>query len=296
MSTFSSKTLLLLLSLFLLFTKINGWWCESHMLIAQVAKDNLDPEVLKKVNENIKWFSETNDFPLANDIVDVACWADDLKSKNKLYAMEEWHFINLPYNPYNMTIPYFEKLNVVYETNEMGRALEELHKHKSVNEWVKSFSLANMIHFYGDVHQPLHATEYYNPKYFPNGDEGGLLFDIYIENYPMKLHFAWDSVCRKYIDAPTRPLNDSSRDMIENVASYLQQTYNFTDEQKQEYNMTKMALESYNYAILYAYVNNTIQINQTLDSNYIANCIEISEMRLTLAGYRLASQLNYLFK
>jgi hypothetical protein len=112
----------------------------------------------------------------------------------------------------------------------------------------------------------------------------------------MKLHFAWDSVCRKYMNAPNRPLNDTSREEIENTALYLQQTYNFTDQQKKEYNTTKIALESYNYAVEYAYLNNALQVNQTLNNSYIKNCIYIAEQRITLAGYRLASQLNYLLK
>jgi hypothetical protein len=282
----------------LLFLPVSAWWCQSHMLIAQIAKDNLEPKVLEKVNREIEWFSKNNDFPMANDIVDVACWADDLKNKENLYAMEEWHFINLPYNPENISLQPMEAQNVVFEINELSRSIHENYQKYNENKWIFTFAIANLIHFYGDISQPLHATELFSKKqnFFPFGDRGGLLFDIFIENYPMKLHFAWDSVCRKYLDAPNRPLNDTSREEIENIALYLQQTYNFTEQEKKEYNMTRVALESYDYAVEYAYLNNTLKVNQTLNSDYINNCIYIAEKRITLAGYRLASQLNFLLK
>jgi hypothetical protein len=285
----------LLLSI-LLLSPVSAWWCESHMLIAQIAKDNLDPAVLSKINKEIVWFSKNNDFPMANDIVDIACWADDLKDKESLYAMEEWHFINLPYNPDNITLTPMEAQNVVYEIDELSRSVRENYQKYNENKWIFTFAVANLIHFYGDIHQPLHSAKLFDQQNFPQGDRGGMLFDIFIEGYPMKLHFAWDSVCRKYLNAPNRPLNDTSREELENIAMYLQQTYNFTNQQKKEYNMTKVALESYDDAVEYAYLNHTLQVNQTLDNNYIRKCIYVAEERLTLAGYRLASQLNYLLK
>jgi hypothetical protein len=73
---------LILLSI-LLLSPVSAWWCQSHILIAQIEKDNLNlnPGVLSKINQEITWFSKNNYFHMANDIVDIACWADDLKDK-----------------------------------------------------------------------------------------------------------------------------------------------------------------------------------------------------------------------
>jgi S1/P1 Nuclease len=41
----------------------------------------------------------------------------------------------------------------------------------------ESFILRLLIHYIGDIHQPLHATAKVNPNY-PKGDMGGNLFTI----------------------------------------------------------------------------------------------------------------------
>lgn len=60
-------------------------------------------------------------------------------------------------------------MNVVSAINAMRTALQT---NRSTNPYILHFALANLIHFVGDVHQPLHTTTRYSHK-LPHGDKGG---------------------------------------------------------------------------------------------------------------------------
>jgi len=108
-----------------------------------------------------------------------------------------------------------------------------------------------------------------------------------------RLHFIWDSVCWEYNQELDRPLSSKSLEVVENFATYLTSTYTFTDDQKKEYNSTKFALESFADAVSTAYPGT--YNGMTIDAAYLARCKPVAEARVAIAGYRLASELNYIF-
>ncbi len=56
----------------------------------------------------------------------------------------------------------------------------------------KSYALRFIIHYIGDIHQPLHMVEKVN-KENPKGDSGGNSFDIAKKGEVSNLHSLWDS-------------------------------------------------------------------------------------------------------
>lgn len=56
----------------------------------------------------------------------------------------------------------------------------------------KSFALRLLIHFLGDIHQPLHCLNRVNEDY-PKGDIGGNAFPIPYHYTADNLHALWDS-------------------------------------------------------------------------------------------------------
>jgi len=90
----------------------------------------------------------------------------------------------------------------------MGTLISALKGAKSVNpenagavSWSlgDSFDLRLLIHFVGDIHQPLHATSRYTSKY-PHGDAGGNGFKLTSKDGVTNLHSLWDSVLYSYPD------------------------------------------------------------------------------------------------
>jgi len=55
-----------------------AWWCDGHMLVAQIAYANLSGTSQTKADQLISTLAQT--YPESPDFVTSACWADDLKS------------------------------------------------------------------------------------------------------------------------------------------------------------------------------------------------------------------------
>jgi len=281
--------LVTLLVLIALAASANAWWCTGHMAIVQIAKENLDSGVYSQVESIITALSAAGPFPKSPDFVQAACWADDLKSYG-LEAMAGWHFINQPYDPSGYPIAKWPVQDENVE--KLIMQLGETAKKNPTPAYDLAFALANLIHFYGDIHQPLHATELFSATY-PTGDYGGNAQDVTVDGTATKLHFVWDAICWEYHADVTRPLSSTDYTMVKTLATYLQTTYTFSDSQKKEWNSTIMAQESFNDAVQYAYPGT--YSGMTISSAYLAACKPIAEARVALAGYRLASELNYIF-
>ena len=73
----------------------------------------------------------------------------------------------------------------------------------------RSFALRLIIHYVGDIHQPLHATTLVDDEY-PNGDAGGNFEHIPNICGASNLHAVWDSLTYLYCGYPFLPLNDSN--------------------------------------------------------------------------------------
>ena len=76
------------------------------------------------------------------------------------------------------------------------------------NETVsQSFALRLLMHYVGDVHQPLHGSSRYSSEY-PTSDVGGNLFTL--ENYDgsKNLHAAWDALVYSQHSNIKRPIPD----------------------------------------------------------------------------------------
>ena len=60
----------------------------------------------------------------------------------------------------------------------------------------KSLTLRNLVHFVGDIHQPLHVSNYYD-KDHPTGDLGGNIFMVKNDSgamYADNLHYYYDHI------------------------------------------------------------------------------------------------------
>ena len=58
-------------------------------------------------------------------------------------------------------------------------------------------ALRLIIHYVGDIHQPLHCVNLVNSDY-PEGDKGGNAFKLRYRYRVKNLHALWDSVMYKY--------------------------------------------------------------------------------------------------
>jgi hypothetical protein len=74
----------------------------------------------------------------------------------------------------------------------------------------KSIALRLLLHYYGDIHQPLHCASRYTLDQFPDGDRGGNEFKLKNHYKASNLHALWDSVIYTYRKTIYRPFTEKS--------------------------------------------------------------------------------------
>jgi hypothetical protein len=84
-------------------------------------------------------------------------------------------------------------------------------KHTNSEDEAKSLALRLLIHYYGDVHQPLHSSDRYTEEH-PDGDKGGNSFPLKFHYKANELHAVWDNVIYEYHTNPKRPFTPATWD------------------------------------------------------------------------------------
>lgn len=149
---FTVLTLLLVLDS---STFADAWWGKGHMTVAEIARRHLTPSNLQKAELLVEILSVVGPYSKSSQFIEIGPWADDLKSMG-LMTTYTWHFIDQPYNPDNVTIAHdpIDTVNV----REVIPLLMSSIESKSTNYDILAHSLAYLVHFVGDIHQPLHCA------------------------------------------------------------------------------------------------------------------------------------------
>lgn len=189
----------------------HAWGCQGHEAVALIAEMHLNPHALAMVNQILKdgpidpalnrYCKETGLTPMA----DAATWPDDIRSVRP--DATNWHFIDIPRGASKSDI---EKYCEVPEapgsatppvsTGCITKALREqiaFLRAPESSPQKRADALRFVIHFVGDIHQPLHDTT--------NNDRGGncvaveylgvesQLRNPQTESYSPNLHGVWDT-------------------------------------------------------------------------------------------------------
>ena len=299
------KFYLLLLSVCLCLPA-KSWWDPGHMLTALIAYENLNPNAKKQVDKLIKKLSE--DYPYSNNFVSAATWPDDIKAEG-VRNFNSWHYTNIPYNPSQIAVQPPPQVDIIWAIDKAKDAL----KSKTVREVDKARQLAFLIHFVGDIHQPLHSTSYYNND-LPAGNIGGNAFPIASFGKWKNLHAAWDDGCGfpsslNDINPYGQPREKLSKADMNRLRAFADTIRTMHPEESLPISMILdqdfWALESHKLAVKYGYRGvqsiseegrkKYVQPNDQLSEYYLEAGKKIVAERLALGGYRLAGILNEIF-
>jgi hypothetical protein len=77
-----------------------------------------------------------------------------------------------------------------------------------------------LIHYVGDVHQPLHGSSRVDKEY-PEGDRGGNSFPVPSIDGAKNLHSVWDSVAYEFTDDYSLPLSADNWTLLTQQAADL---------------------------------------------------------------------------
>jgi hypothetical protein len=158
--------------LFLCRNEAWGWGNDAHRLIAEQAERQLQPRVLAEVQ---RLLSAEPGATMGS----VASWADE----NRTRTDAPWHYVNLPRGVgcrYEADRDCPDGSCVVGAIERQVKVLKS-----SAPDEQRLRALKFVIHFVGDVHQPLHAGH--------AEDRGGNTFQLQAFGRGTNLHSLWDT-------------------------------------------------------------------------------------------------------
>lgn len=272
--------------LLMMATQAFAWWETPHMLVANIAYEEMTPHARERADKLIALHAKQ--YPKTADFVTASVWADDIKGQgNKTYST--WHYVTLTFKDVNEPLPthkdFPSKYHVSWAINEEIKLLKD----PNVSEDEKGLALRRLIHWVGDIHQPLHATTHISPNY-PKGDSGGNLFKVNLPKPMHNLHTLWDSGLNHWIDVD-RPLTPAGKSQLDHESARLMATYGHKELGTKDPYL--WAINSHDLARHHAYTG--LDYNGTPSVAYTLQGEQLTDIRVTLAGQRLARILNEVF-
>ncbi len=169
------RTFLLVAALFIAQSAFS-WGVLGHRIVGEVAQQHLTKKAKKELRkligkETLAWWSN---------------WPDFIKSDSTWNHASPWHYVDLPgHMPKDKFIDELKKRsgkNLYTQIQAMAADL----KNKSLPIEKRREALYFLVHFVGDLHQPLHVGR--------DEDAGGNKITVYWFDKKTNLHTLWDSM------------------------------------------------------------------------------------------------------
>jgi hypothetical protein len=254
------KLLLIAFAIILLPVVCWGWGREGHQVIATVAEDHLDESTKVMIQSLIG----------NNHLYSIATWADDVRKERRDTA--PWHYVDIRLgSAYDASRDCaFPHSCVVVKIEEFLKVLTD----KNASREDRAEALKFVVHFVGDIHQPLHAVEEARGGngirvQFLNGDRCG--------PYECNLHGVWDTSMIQHTGMSREEYARHEEELI--AAEKLnEQPIGMPEQWANE--SAKLAQVAW------------VPDGADLDERYYDQQIKIVDSQMALAGLRLARLLN----
>jgi hypothetical protein len=295
-----------------------AWGCTGHEVVALIALQNLKPDVASQVESILatqrhgysgRYCSDLSLDPIAY----YATWADDYRAGHP--ATGAWHYWDIPLKLDSATADQFCDQGCV--TKALQDQLAIL-KDTSQDPAKRADALKFVIHFTGDLHQPLHVED--------NNERGGNCVPSgFLKNktkqtdkstgaYAPNLHGLWDTEIVEYIGNAHPRAKDAVQGFANSLAT--DQKSVIQKAAKEQVDFVAWALESHAIAQKDPYINLPAKIpvaqtvapvtecsdnntsetlakkHETIQNSYIDAVSPDIQLQLAKAGGRLTAVLN----
>jgi len=243
-----------------------GWGKNGHEIVGQLANNFLNSMASKLATEFIG-----NQYTMEQ----IAPWPDNYDHSPIGKWSAPCHYVNMPRGALNYTSDVCGKCCVVGAILNYTNILEQTEESPTPCDFSQSAepcALEFLVHFVGDVHQPLHVGY--------ADDEGGNTVKVTFFGNPSNLHKVWDDDMILKWHSTIDPAIKELQSIIDNNPQLVQQ-YLASDDP------VEWADESYSYTVGTVY--NGIP---TLDEEYYQSNLPIVQQRLIAAGLRLGNLFN----
>ena len=266
-----------------------AWGFDGHKIVAIIAADNLTPAAASHVADILGVSADKRAIATA---MEAASIRPDFEFRDEDPLTKPWHFIDICLQDQRADVPARcpRGYCVTGKIDEYSKRLKE----SKYDRWGAAGDLAFLIHFVGDIHQPLHAAN--------DADRGGNCVTVDSNTRAKDLHEVWDTTVVRRLEYSI----DSGRPRT--TAHKLEQTYAAESKTDSWIPAGDIAWESNQLARsdIYAALHIPIEPCQPtadvcrnplahaveLDSSYLDHADAVAGHQLAKAGFRLASLLN----
>ena len=257
----SGRTLTAVAALCLLcpLRAVFGWGHEGHQVIGLIAEHYMTADALAKAGQLLDGAT----------IDSIASWADDYRRDHR--ETGPWHYIDIPLadSKIDMARACPNGGCVIAQTEHFLAVLKDPKADKAA----KAEALRFVVHFVGDLHQPLHDED--------NGDKGGNDRHV-IFGKPDNLHWIWDTGLLEHINRNPEAL-----------AAELESHITAQDRTAWEKgSIGDWVLEGHRFAQTVAYRDLGTGNAAPITPAYEQQADPVIELQLEKAGVRLAYLLN----
>lgn len=264
-----------------------GWGAGGHMMVAKIAFQRLNPRARAQANQLLAiQINPAAVSAASKDFVSAAHWADDLRPFPEFEPFKEQHFIDHFFSLDGTALPAVPSPNIVTALEENVNILKT-----STDQNARAQALRFIIHFVGDIHQPLHCTARVDSTH-PNGDAGGNLVKIHVAGKETNLHSYWDGGIGTF--PKTGPnFKPPPLSQIGPAVTRAVKGNPATDpaiKLNDPFNFSAWADDSFQLAKDVAY--NGMTNGGTPSASYNAKAVKVARKRVAWGGYRLAALLN----
>lgn len=176
------------------------WGCDGHQAVAMIAEKHMTAHALEMANQLLRSAPIDPALPRyctspgLDLMADSATWADDLRSVQP--ETSQWHYIDIPRDAPRSAMAESCPASTGCVTSAIEHQMELLRR-DDADARKRADALRFVIHFVGDLHQPLHCVS--------NNDLGGNCIPVEFfgnppveknpqyESYAPNLHGIWDS-------------------------------------------------------------------------------------------------------
>jgi hypothetical protein len=266
------KLIALLLLLAVVSTQLVAWGPKGHAIVADIAQSRLTPLAKK----NLQLLLGTD------SLASIASWADQVRrDRDESY---DWHFVDIPKDAAG-----FSEQRDCFRPQDNHKDAQVDH-HNCVVDRIEIFSkvladekasradrleaLKWVVHFVGDLHQPLHAID---------DARGGNDIKLPVfgspkcGDYDCNLHWAWDTLLLEHAGYSEEEYVQHLNQLIDQQHLSQQAAGTPEDWANESHLQARQIIE---------------QKPASIDERYYQSNITLVNQKLALAGLRLAAVLN----
>ncbi|MBT8385117.1 MAG: S1/P1 nuclease [Bacteroidia bacterium] len=257
-----SPFIYIFISLLLLAELANAtpeWGPTGHRATGKIAENHLSKKALKKIDKLLK----------GQSLAFVSTYGDEIKSDRRYNDFYTWHYVNMPLDSNYEESEKNPKGDLVTGINKCISVLKD---HNSSDE-DKVFYLKLLVHFIGDLHQPMHIGR--------AEDKGGNTIQVQWFGKGTNLHRVWDENMIEEWKMSYLELADNTEDLSKEQIKAIQ-SGSIVDWVHDTHELSKTTYAS-------------VEVGENLRYRYSYDHFGTVRKQLQKGGIRLAKLLNDIF-